>query len=221
MKQFYVSNSETSTRMFRSNFIEALSKVHFTVPLILFIPVILFCLYQAVIAPELSFISGLLFFVLGFIVWTVTEYFMHRFIFHYEPKSQFGKRMHFIFHGVHHDYPKDKLRLVLPPIVSIPLATAFYFLFSRCITGGEFYSFFAAFISGYLLYDMTHYAIHHFQLKGRLWNVLKTHHLKHHYVYPDKGYGVTSPLWDKIAQTEFEEDGKTNSSKSAYLKTTR
>ncbi len=220
MKQLYVSNSETSTRMFRSNIIEALSKVHFTVPLIIFIPVILYCTYQAFISPELTLLSGLLFFGLGLIIWTLTEYVMHRFIFHYEPKSKIGKRLHFIFHGVHHDYPKDKLRLVLPPIVSIPLASFFYAIYANIIRGDEFYAFFAAFILGYLFYDMTHYAIHHFQFKGKLWDVLKTQHLKHHYVYPDKGFGVTSPVWDKVAQTEFEEE-KNKPSKSAYLKTSK
>lgn len=220
MKQLYVSNSETSTRMFRNNIIEALSKVHFTVPLIIFIPVILYCLYQAAISPELSLIKAVLYFGLGLIIWTLTEYIMHRFIFHFEPKSKLGKRLHFIFHGVHHDYPKDKMRLVLPPIVSIPLASFFYVLFAILIAGDAFYSFFAAFILGYLFYDMTHYAIHHFQFKGKLWGVLKTQHLKHHYVHPDKGYGVTSPLWDKVAHTEIEEERK-KTSKSAYLKTSK
>lgn len=215
MKQQYISNSEASTRMFRSDFIEALSKVHFSVPLILFIPVVLFCLYHAVISSELTLINGVLFFGFGLFIWTITEYIMHRFIFHFKPKGQFGKRVHFIFHGVHHDYPKDKLRLVLPPIVSIPLASFFYMLFRILISGDEFYSFFAAFIIGYLLYDMIHYAIHHQQLKGKLWNILKTHHLKHHYVHSEKGFGVTNSLWDKIANTEFKKD-KNNHQESAY-----
>lgn len=214
MKKHYISNSEESTRMFKSNFLEATSKVHFAVPLIIFVPFIIYLLFKSVVSAQLDFISGILYFCLGFFVWTVTEYIMHRFIFHFTPTTEIGKRLHFIFHGVHHDYPKDKLRLVLPPIVSIPLSSAFYYLFRNIIAGDIFFPFFAAFLIGYLVYDMLHYAIHHVQMQGKLWNVLKTHHLKHHYVYPERGYGVSSPIWDKIAQTEFPQEKKI-SAKSA------
>lgn len=208
MKKHYVSNSETSTRMFDSGILEAVSKVHFTVPLLVFIPVICYCVYHTYISTVLSIPNIIIYFILGLLVWTMTEYVLHRFIFHFEPKTAFGKRCHFIFHGVHHDYPKDRLRLVLPPIISIPLATMFYLIFSNSLTGAEFYPFFAAFITGYIIYDMLHYAIHHVQVKGKLWNILKTHHLKHHYVYPEKGYGVSSPIWDKLAKTEFPKESK-------------
>jgi len=194
--------------MFKSGILEAVSKVHFTVPLLVFIPVICYCIYNTYISNKLSISNIVIYFILGLLVWTVTEYVLHRFIFHFEPKTSFGKRCHFIFHGVHHDYPKDRLRLVLPPIVSIPLATMFYHIFSNILRGAEFYPFFAAFIIGYLIYDMLHYAIHHVQVKGKLWNILKTHHLKHHYVHPDKGYGVSSPIWDKLAKTEFPKESK-------------
>lgn len=208
MKKHYVSNSEVSSRMFKSNLLEATSKVHFSIPLLIFIPIISYFLYTALISTTLSVLSGLLYFCFGLLTWTLTEYVMHRFIFHFEPTSEIGRRLHFIFHGVHHDYPKDRYRLVLPPIISIPLATGFYYLFSYLISGDVFYPFFAAFLIGYLMYDMLHYAIHHIHIKGKLWNILKTHHLKHHYVYPEKGYGVSSPLWDKFAQTEFPNDKK-------------
>ncbi len=207
-KQHYVSNSEESTRMFRSSLFESLSKVHYSVPLFIFMPVIAYFLYLSFTAPALGLVSGLAFFALGLFVWTLTEYVMHRFVFHYVPKSKLGLRLHFIFHGVHHDYPKDRMRLVLPPSVSIPLAVVFYFIWKSVIGGAGFYPFFAAFITGYLIYDMIHYAIHHVQFKGKLWNVLKSHHLKHHYVHPSKGYGVSSPLWDNIAQTKFPEEKK-------------
>lgn len=210
MKKHYVSNSETSSRMFKSGILEAISKVHFSVPLFVFVPVIVYCLFTAYMISDLSIVNACLYYILGLLVWTITEYVMHRFIFHYEPKTNFGRRCHFIFHGVHHDYPKDRFRLVLPPIVSVPLATMFYFIFSRFLTGGSFFVFFAAFINGYLIYDMLHYAIHHIHIKGKLWNILKTHHLKHHYVHPERGYGVSSPIWDKLARTEFPEDSKSS-----------
>lgn len=208
MSQFYVSNSEESSRMFKSNFFELFSKVHFSVPLFIFIPAISYFFYFGVISDTLSFFDIAAWFALGLGVWTLTEYVMHRWIFHTELPGKIGKRLHFVAHGVHHDFPRDRLRLVLPPALSIPLATLFYFIFTALITGDGFFPFFAAFLLGYLIYDMIHYALHHVQIQGKLWNVLKTHHMKHHYVHPTKGYGVSSPLWDIITGSEFPEDKK-------------
>lgn len=202
-KKLYVSNSPESIRLFENSFMEALSKVHFSVPLYIFIPVIIYSAYLAVTSASLSFTDFVAWFMLGLLAWTAVEYIMHRFVFHFHPTSEWGKKLHFIFHGIHHDYPCDRLRLVLPPSVSIPLATAFFFLWKSFIPAPGLYAFFSAFILGYLIYDMFHYAIHHLQVKGKLWNQLKTHHLKHHYVDPDKGFGVSSPLWDHLVRSNF------------------
>lgn len=205
-KKLYVSNSPESIRLFDQGWMEALSKVHFSVPLFIFIPTIGYFVYQSVVAGSLSVIDFFAWLMLGLLAWTLTEYIMHRYIFHFHPTSDWGKKLHFIFHGVHHDYPCDRLRLVLPPSVSIPLATGFYFLWSSFIPKPGFFIFFAAFLLGYLIYDMFHYAIHHLEVKGKLWNTLKTHHLKHHYVDPDAGFGVSSPLWDHIVRSNFKDE---------------
>jgi len=208
-KKFYVSNKNESARMFQSDFLDYFSRVPFYVPLIIYIPVITYFMYQAYISPEISvwIIGGL--FLLGMLFWSASEYFLHRFVFHFEPKSKLGQRMHFIFHGVHHDYPNDSLRLVMPPSVSIPLAFFFYWLFGFVFTGTEIYPFFSGYVAGYLCYDMVHYAIHHVEMKGKLWAKLKTHHIRHHYADPENGFGVSSPLWDMIVGTNFEK-GKVN-----------
>jgi sterol desaturase/sphingolipid hydroxylase (fatty acid hydroxylase superfamily) len=203
MAKNYVSNKDETVRMFKSDFFEALSKVHFTVPLFIYVPVILFFLYQSIWVFELKILSIFSLIIIGMFVWTLTEYTLHRFIFHFQPKSKFGQRIHFIFHGVHHDYPNDSRRLVMPPGVSIPLAVFFYFLF-KFILGSAFVSpFFIGFLIGYLFYDITHYAIHHFNMHSKFWLALKNHHVKHHYQDPDKGYGVSSPIWDIIIGTNF------------------
>jgi 4-hydroxysphinganine ceramide fatty acyl 2-hydroxylase len=111
--------------------------------------------------------------------------------------------LHFIFHGVHHDYPSDAKRLVLPPSVSIPLAAGFYFLFNAILPANDILGFFPGFILGYLFYDISHYAIHHFNFKGNIWKKIKQHHMLHHYQDPGKGYGVSSPFWDKIFRSDF------------------
>ncbi|WP_221393215.1 sterol desaturase family protein [Dyadobacter sp. NIV53] len=203
MAKNFVSNSRESSRMFKSNFLESLSKVHFTVPLIIFLPVIGYFSWKALMPGQISWILFLAYYTSGLFIWTLTEYVMHRFVFHFTPKGKLMERIHFIFHGVHHDYPNDANRLVMPPSVSIPLATGFYFLFASVM--GEFVvaAFFSGFISGYLIYDMTHYALHHANFKNNFWKNLKKHHMTHHYSESNKGYGVSSNFWDKIFGSDF------------------
>ena len=204
MPQQFVSNSQESTRMFKSNFLEMFSKIHFITPIVLFLPVVGYFLYRTFFVFQLNLVAAILLIPTGLLAWSLTEYIMHRFLFHYQPTSTVGKRIHFIFHGVHHDYPNDKNRLVMAPVVSIPLAFLYYFVFNLIL--GKFYvaPFFSGFVLGYLFYDMTHYAIHHFTFKGGLWMKLKTHHMIHHYRDHDHGYGVSSKFWDLIFRTDFK-----------------
>lgn len=188
--------------MFKNDFLESLSKIHFSVPLFIFVPVIIFFIYLA-IANNITALAFTCYFVLGIFVWTATEYVLHRYFFHFVPKSEWGLRLHFIFHGVHHDYPRDSKRLVMVPSVSIPLAALFYFLFSLFLAKVNLFAFFPGFLIGYLAYDMTHYAIHHANFKSSFWKKIKQHHMLHHYDDPSKGYGVSSALWDKILDSDF------------------
>ena len=203
MKKNYVSNSEESIKLFKSNLFNSLSKVHYTVPLYIFIPAILFIAYKS-FSYDISIIDFVIYFIGGLVIWTITEYVLHRFVFHYHPTSEFGKKIHFIFHGVHHDYPRDKKRLVMPPSASIPLATLFYFLFSLFLEKQLLFAFFPGFLLGYLVYDMMHYAMHHHNFKHPVLKKIKQHHMLHHYQDASKGYGVSSSLWDVILKSDFE-----------------
>ena len=199
----YVSNKDESVRMFRSNFLELFSRVHFLTPAVLFVPVIGYLTYQTFARYQWGPLPALGLLLAGVVFWTLTEYVLHRFVFHYQPTSAWGQRLHFLFHGVHHDYPNDSWRLVMPPIVSIPLATAFFWLFWLTLGEAATAPFFVGFIGGYVFYDIGHYAIHHFPLKGKFWGVVKLHHMKHHYQQPHRGFGVSSPLWDTVWRTTF------------------
>ena len=203
MKKNYVSNSEESIKLFKNDLFNSLSKVHFTVPLYIFIPAILFFSYQS-FAEGITVAPFALHFLAGLIIWTITEYFLHRFVFHYHPASKFGKQIHFIFHGVHHDYPRDKMRLVLPPSASIPLATLFYFFFALFLQKTFLFAFFPGFLLGYLVYDMLHYAMHHHNFKSTILKNIKQHHMLHHYQDETKGFGVSSSLWDKVLKSDFK-----------------
>lgn len=214
--KLYVSNSSESSRMFKNDFLESLTKVHYSVPLIFFIPVIGYFIWKAAVPGELSTQQVILFYGLGLAFWTLAEYVLHRWVFHFVPKSKFGQRIHFIFHGVHHDFPKDRLRLVMPLSASIPMATIIYLLFSLVIP--EFYlgAFFGGFLTGYLIYDESHYAMHHANFKAGWFKKIKDHHMLHHYADPDKGFGVSSALWDKIFHSGFKNKKGKNSSNNKH-----
>lgn len=190
--------------MFESSYLERFTRVHFTVPLFIFLPVVFYFLYKSAFVLHLSIAAIVGFIIVGLFVWTLTEYVLHRFVFHWMPPGKLGRRIHFVIHGVHHDYPSDSKRLVMVPSLSIPLAILFYFLFYLVLGNLYVAPFFVGFLIGYLFYDMTHYAVHHFNLKGKLWLALKHHHMIHHYKDDHNGYGVSSKFWDLIFRTTFK-----------------
>jgi sterol desaturase/sphingolipid hydroxylase (fatty acid hydroxylase superfamily) len=203
MAKNYISNKDETVRMFESDFMEFFSRVHWTVPMIIYIPVILVMLYFSVFIYKISTLNIILLSIGVIAAWTLAEYLLHRYVFHFKATSEFGKKIHFIFHGVHHDYPSDSKRLVMPPSVSIPLALLFFFLFRLIFGESLMLPFFAGFILGYLFYDISHYAIHHFNMHSKFWLFIKNHHMLHHFQDEYKGYGVSSPFWDVVFRTTF------------------
>ena len=201
MAKLYTSNKDESARLFKSDFLEMFTHVHWSVPLILYVPVVSYLLYRASGTPGLTVTSGALLFLAGLFIWSITEYLLHRYVFHYEPTSAAGKYLHFMMHGVHHEYPNDSKRLVMPPSVSIPLASLFFFLFDVTLGATYILPFFAGFLVGYMLYDEIHYATHHAPLKSAFWQKIKHHHVLHHYHDPTNGFGVSNPLWDYVFGT--------------------
>ncbi len=114
-------------------------------------------------------------------MWTLTEYCLHRFVFHYPAQSRAGKYLVFLFHGVHHATPRDKTRLVMPPAGGIILMIVLYQIFRLAVPAPWIEPFLAFFIIGYLAYDYIHYATHHFPMRSKLLHFLKVYHLQHHY----------------------------------------
>lgn len=229
MAKHYVSNDDVSVRMFESDFLERLTHVHPAVPHIIFVPVVLYMLYAAFQGPDVVVKVGALF-VAGIVIWTFTEYVMHRWLFHVRKEVEdqtrevlskqpidtpalpvmrgFTQTRYFIEHGVHHDFPNDSDRLVMPPGASIPLAVLFYYGFLWTLGPVAAPAVFAGFTVGYLFYDTTHYAVHHFRLKSKIGLYLKKHHFRHHYGDNSKDFGVSSPLWDIVFRTKGSKDAK-------------
>ena len=205
MKKLYVTTRDETVRMFESDWLEFFSHVHPATPVILYTPLILYFLYAAFAQKRLSILAIAGLFAAGVLIWTLLEYIIHRWLFHYEPKTCFGKALHFMVHGVHHDYPNDATRLVMPPILSIPLAVVFYVLFTL-LFGNVAPAISAGFAFGYVCYDSIHYMTHHFALKRAPLRWLKQYHLRHHYRDDHAGFGVSSPLWDYVFRTTRQPD---------------
>jgi sterol desaturase/sphingolipid hydroxylase (fatty acid hydroxylase superfamily) len=193
--------------MFENDFMESLSHVHPATPAIVWTPVIAWLIWRAFVVHELaaSTVAGLA--LLGLFVWTLSEYLLHRLVFHFQAKSAIGKRIHFMIHGVHHDAPDDATRLVMPPVAAFILAAVLYTIFRLPLGPVLVEPFFAFFLIGYLAYDYIHYYVHHFNPRTRIGKFIKQNHMMHHFVTHNARWGVSSPLWDYVFGTA-EEPGR-------------
>jgi dihydroceramide fatty acyl 2-hydroxylase len=190
---------KASPRMFESDLFDRLSRVHPAVPPVIFVPAIAVLLVLGAGHATPPAVVGLV--VGGYLFWTLTEYWLHRLVFHLEPEHPVGARLHWIIHGVHHDHPNDPMRLVMPPSVSVPLAAAFYGLFVLVMGVHSAELFAAGFLGGYLTYDMTHYHVHHHRPTTRVGKLLRELHMRHHFQDDTRGFGVSAPFWDYVFGT--------------------
>ena len=186
--------------MFESDLLDRLSRVHPMVPPLIFGPAIIALLVVGARGePTTLQVIGLV--IAGYVFWTLFEYWLHRLVFHFEPEEGIGARLHWIIHGVHHDHPNDPLRLVMPPSVSIPLALALWGILVLVLGTPWAHIFTAGFLAGYLMYDMTHYHVHHHRPRTRLGKLIRELHMRHHFQDDTKGFGVSAPFWDYVFGT--------------------
>lgn len=193
-----------SPRLFDTDLLERLSRVQPAIPLLLWAPVIAWLLWPSVTDSPMGMWSLMQLAGGGLLVWTLTEYLMHRFLFHWEPRSPLGQRLVFIIHGVHHEAPDDRTRLLMPPVPAILAAAVLYGGFWGILGRPWVDPFFAFFLIGYLAYDYTHFALHARRPRGRLGRALRRSHMRHHFATPRARWGVSSPLWDWIFRTTGE-----------------
>ena len=62
----------------------------------------------------------------------------------------------------------------------------------------------AGFLCGYLIYDMTHYFLHHHKPKSQLGKRLRELHMRHHFQDHTRGFGVSAPFWDVVFGTRLK-----------------
>lgn len=187
-------------QLFKNPILEKLSRTHIAVPLTIFFLYSSGLLYWSITHTTLSMGTTTIMFVLGLLSFTWVEYNVHRYVFHMAPTTQKKADIQYTMHGVHHEFPKDKTRLAMPPILSITLSTALLLIF-RLILGDFVFSFLPGFLAGYAAYLSVHYMVHAYQPPKHFMKVLWVNHSVHHYKNGDGVYGVSSPLWDYIYGT--------------------
>jgi sterol desaturase/sphingolipid hydroxylase (fatty acid hydroxylase superfamily) len=203
-----INNSDEPIRLFKSDFLEFFTHISPITIVVIWLPIAIYSMVRGILLKPAT--VGWWFlptaYLIGLFLWTLAEYLLHRFLFHYHAKTPAQERVFFLFHGVHHAQPREKSRLVMPPVVSAPMALIFYGLFWAVLSGlfnvphwvGPMFS---GFMSGYLVYDLTHYATHHFNIRSGYFKKVRKHHMYHHFQTPNQRFGVSSSLWDYVFKT--------------------
>lgn len=192
-----------SKQLFSNPVLEKLSRTHISVPLTIFSLFSTALLYWSVAHTSLSAGITIGMFLVGVLSFTLVEYILHRFVFHMGTFSAFRAKVQYTIHGVHHEFPKDKDRLAMPPLLSITIATVLLLLF-RLVMGDLAFSFFPGFLVGYAAYLGVHYMVHVYQPPKNFFKILWINHSVHHYKNGEVVFGVSSPLWDYIFGTMRE-----------------
>ncbi len=196
-------------RLFKSDFLEFFTHISPLAVIVLWLPIaVLLIVYAVLKAPGSAFPDFIpLGFLIGLFLWTLAEYTLHRFLFHHKPTSPRQERIFFLFHGIHHAQPQVKTRLVMPFPVSIPLAAiffgSFHLILAVLLKAPQWVApLMSGFLVGYLAYDLTHYATHHFPMRSGYAKYIKRYHMQHHYKDPGTRFGVSSPVWDWVFRTQ-------------------
>lgn len=195
--------SKGTKKLFGNPILEKLSRTHISVPLIIFFTYAAVLLYWNVTHTTLSVWETLALFLIGVLAFTWVEYMMHKHVFHMRTYTAARKKLQYTMHGVHHEFPKDKDRLAMPPLLSITLATILLLIF-RVILGDFVFAFLPGFLVGYALYLSVHYMVHAFQPPKNFLKALWVNHGIHHYKDGEIVFGVSSPLWDYVYGTMRE-----------------
>ncbi len=151
-------------------------------------------------------------FGLGIAIWTLVEYWAHRYILHGRFPDGPGVFQHFLhkyfdhLHWEHHKRPWDGNHIngtisdTLPFVA--PLA-----LVGSLLPAWSFSALLAGTLQAYIIEEWVHHSVHFYEFKGRYFRYIKRHHLYHH---SPKGmtvaYGLTNGFWDIVYETRIPPD---------------
>lgn len=203
MTQNLKPKNQGTKQLFKNPVLEKLSRTHISVPLLIFTSFAGALLYWSITHTSLTVFQTVAMFLLGMISFSWVEYNVHRYVFHMATYTKLRAKFQYVAHGVHHEFPKDKDRLAMPPLLSVTIATILL-LFFRLVLGDLAFSFLPGFLVGYSAYLSVHYIVHAYQPPKNFFKVLWINHSMHHYKNGDIIFGVSSPLWDYVYGTMRE-----------------
>ena len=186
--------------LFRNPMLERLTRTNIVFPISLFCTLAVFLTYYSVwergISPSLTtvLLAG------GFLFFTLLEYLAHRYFFHMGTDTKVKEKVQYAVHGMHHEFPKDKERLAMPPFIALIYAAVLYLVF-RPLLGEYVFGFLPGMMLGYSFYLYVHYIVHAMPPPKNKLKVLWVHHGIHHYKDHTVAFGVSSPLWDYVFRT--------------------
>lgn len=189
-----------SPPLFQNPVLERLTHTHIAAPLAIFFSIAAVLIYYGIFEKGFEVPQMILLFLGGLFFFTLVEYLMHRYLYHIPATTRRRKKISYTMHGVHHDYPKDKSRLAMPPVLSLLIATILFIIY-RAVLGDLVFGFLAGFLVGYAGYLAVHYSVHAFKVPNNFLKILWHHHAIHHYRESDRAFGVSSPLWDHVFKT--------------------
>ncbi len=206
MQELKIKNKGQAT-LFHSKQMEALTKTSPQVIFSIYVPLIFAMLAYSILVLNTEWYRAAGLYLSGMFFWTLFEYIMHRFVFHHHSEKPAMQKFMYTAHGVHHEYPRDKDRLFLPPWASLLIACVVFTIFTLVMKKSAF-MFFPGFVSGYLIYGSMHYAIHAMAPPFKFMKAWWRYHHLHHYKDDGRGFGVSSPLWDHVFGTVPQHVGK-------------
>ena len=137
--------------------------------------------------------------VMGWLVWTLLEYVVHRFILH--GMAPFNR-----WHSEHHHRPTALI--CAPTLLSVGLIGGFFFLPLLWLCGvAAAVSLTLGLTCGYLAYAVLHHGTHHWRARGTWLKRRKLWHAQHHRSESSAShskqayFGVSSGFWDHVFAT--------------------
>ena len=124
--KFEKIHNKGQAQLFRNQYLEYFTKTHPLVIWAMYLPVIIFLPYYSLYTLGFAVLTTILLFLGGVFFWTFFEYIMHRFVFHWVSDNPRIQRMSYILHGNHHEFPRDRQRLFMPPVPSLIIASLIF-----------------------------------------------------------------------------------------------
>ena len=116
-------------KLFKSKFMERVTRTPLWVPQAMFFSTIIVFIYFNVQYQVYPKTLSIIMYVVGLLSWSFIEYLVHRFVYHTETNSKTFLGVQHNAHGIHHQHPRDKDRLAMPPLPGILLASTLFGFF--------------------------------------------------------------------------------------------